>query len=147
MHPFIFWVVTQPPSFCKSSWHLMHFCGSYQGGTAPMSWQNLATMCTMTVKCDKKKMYGYWHTSEVPAALNRTTCSIIALCLASSPSFSCLYRRRCFRQLTSIDNCIFSFPQVEVDHLDDKRRSPHSHIGRFRDNRDNYHNRPWERGC
>ena len=52
MRPFIFWVVTQPPSICKSSWHLMHFFGSYQGGTAPMSWQNLATMCTMTVKCD-----------------------------------------------------------------------------------------------
>ena len=28
--------------------------------------------------------------------------------LASSPSFSCLYRRRFFRQLTSIDECFFS---------------------------------------
>ena len=35
------------------------------------------------------------------------------LSLASSPSFSCLYRRRFLRQLTSIDECIFSFPRVE----------------------------------
>ena len=41
------------------------------------------------------------------------------LSLASSPSFSCLYRGRFLRQLTSIDECIFSFPQVEGVHLDD----------------------------
>ena len=35
------------------------------------------------------------------------------LSLASSPSFSCLYRGRFLRQLTSIDECIFSFPRVE----------------------------------